>query len=158
MIQHYWHTGGCAVEVEVDVTLPENVNLTSLDDRQVHTLQVVRRDGNNGSILVDGIYSGLVRISLGCHFWRSLSSSWLHWFLCLLHGLLAFILLLRLLFWSLLTVLPHHTWVFFLSRSLFTVLPHHTWVFFLSRSLFTVLPHHTWVFFLSTSCSAYCCG
>ena len=105
------------MEVEVDVTLPENVNLTSLDDRQVHTLQVVRRDGNNGSILVDGIYSGLVRISLGCHFWRSLSSSWLHWFLCLLHGLLAFILLLRLLFWSLFTVLPHHTWVFFLSTS-----------------------------------------
>ena len=113
MIQHYWHAGGCAVEGEVPVTLPENVNLTSLDDRQVHTVQVVRRDGNNGSILVDDIYSGLVRISLGCHFWRSLSSSWLHWFLCLLHGLLAFILLLRLLFWSLFTVLPHSTWVFF---------------------------------------------
>ncbi|XP_076463865.1 usherin-like [Babylonia areolata] len=55
--------GQCETAVEVNVSLPENVNLTSLADGQVHTLQVVRRHGNNGSVLVDQIYSGSGQIT-----------------------------------------------------------------------------------------------
>ena len=50
--------------MEVNITLPENVNLTSLADRQVHTVQVLRQD-DNASLLVDGIYSGLGPICMG---------------------------------------------------------------------------------------------
>lgn len=48
----------CPMEIEVNSNKTSNANMTSLDDLQTHTLQVLRQ-GSMGSMLVDDLYTGL---------------------------------------------------------------------------------------------------